>query len=685
MPLTILRPISEPNAAEWDEVGAASAWEAVDPGALLAHDDDTSYCKITTGPGDQDTNDFGMTPIPTEVGGVTSLGALVRWRSPDDSSQTIGIAARMDAVLGTETEATFSASASYANTNVAALPRPGGGSWTVEDLLNPTFMLRVRARTNPPTTDLRVTSVWMLLDWIALSVMVEQQREAATRLLRDRREPKELVTLVHGYEALESELMGPVGFSHADGPTFDGKGWGLKGWERGFGRVRHQVISLGVPRVKSTIVNRRRFQTTFWARWDLTVTGDSDRLDGLPRIDCNGGDKTFTRASDATHEDVGGVIQLLGDGRERITPAGMLIEGARTNLLTQSSFVNGTTGWTLNQNTGTGSFGTDTAKLLFDADVSAQSVKVISTAATHDLDITRDTDSLGATTSYVVSVDWEIDKAATVKFALKNKTTANWLQSNGTWGASRDDISLGTTVGSQQRDLMAFTTEGTASAHELYIIGVGAINTTQYNIYHAQVETDASDGFPSSRIVTEATAVTRIADYYKIDNASTLAQRTWPVDKFTAEMILTPEWNSVDLASDFTLLNLFHDANNGIRIKHHDNGVSNPLRFAYEHAGTTELAQFTSPGFTRGTEVRITIRKTSSSGEHGFTNNTIDIFLDGVKGAVSDTVSADLTEAAASILAIGSGVATEESFCSIKSLVVSPIVFSDEEIAKGIS
>jgi hypothetical protein len=120
---------------------------------------------------------------------------------------------------------------------------------------------------------------------------------------------------------------------------------------------------------------------------------------------------------------------------------------------------------------------------------------------------------------------------------------------------------------------------------------------------------------------------------------------------------------------------------NAIRLEH---TASNELEFTYEHAGVSEVAQLASANLVAGTEYEIAIRKTDTSAELEETVGTISIFLDGTKGATEDVAAVNLTQAATSYLQIGAlNDETQHAYGHFGEIMVSPIVFSDEEIADG--
>ena len=655
--------------------------------AVNADDGDTSHIEHVDNKWQDFDIDTTFTPTFAHISAVRVRGTIRFTSTPDGTTAKFRIVvggSTTEYSLGTITTETF---LEYISSSIA---RPGGGDYTNADLVDTganRFQFGIFMGSDSAT--LRCTELFVEVDGIPLNQTIGPEREVASRKLWSNREPEQAIQVVNGWEALEAELMDPIGFSHAQGPTHDGKGWGPKDWERGFGRLRSQVISLSSPRVVSTIVNRRRRQVTLWETMKLTVSGDPDIADGLARLDCAGADREFTRTSKAWVEDLGGVIRRIDEAKEKIEPKGILIEAARTNKVLESSFVSGTTGWTKVENTGTADLSTDTNDLKFESGVSAQSAALTATAATHDVEITDVTASLGASTKHTLSVEGKVSAASgSIAVFIQNDTTGNWLTISNTWQASRPSTPpLGGSPTTIFRGQFPFDTEGTASTHTIVLNVNGTVNGTAYHFYHAQIE---AGGWMTSRIVTNdnvvAGAVTRDADSLLIRNDSTLAQRVFPVDRFTVRVLFATLWNSADLAGTGItpiILDLIHsDTNNRILIYHVN---STTLRVNYTHGGTVESASFASPGLVAGTEYEVVIRRTTSSGELGETSNTLSIFLDGVKGGTEDTIPTDLTEAAASFIQLGSSnMATNHLDGWIGEIMASPVVFSDTEIAGGL-
>jgi hypothetical protein len=654
------------------------------------HDESASYCSQG---GYGRSIDFGVgldDTFPYKMASITSLTVGINQRigSGTSYSNSSRLQIKLD---GVESSGSYFTTIEEWTQYESSITQSGGGAWIEADLRHSTFEFKYRTTAGGLGAygdgSAFLTSVYLKVIYIPLNRTIDLERDIATRRLRLNREPEQLVELVTGWEGLEGELMDAIGYSHADGPSHDALGWGVQDWKRGFGRLKKQVISLSVPEIKTTIGDRRRFQCTYWEIGALSLSGDSEIADGLPRLAASSADRVFSRTSVALVEDLGGVVNTLSASKEKIETAGILIEEARTNVVLRSAHQDH---WTKTDTTGvTSHAGTLVpSSPLFGSGVSEIFTNVLTvTTAPYDSDIRPNNDPvLSTSTAYTLSVDWHQDQAATTEVAIQNQTTNNWLQSDGgSWGGSRVNIPLGTEVGTNQRDQISFTSESSGTVHRVHVNVTGSVNGAKHIIHHLQIEAGA---WMSSRIVTREDSDrpalgTRELDSLLIENPSTLAQRIFPVDKFTTKVRFTPQWNSADPSGTVTILDLAHDANNGIRLEH---TTAPALRFVYEHGGTTETASFSSPGLVAGTEYIAVFRKGSTSGELDETSGTCSIFLNGVKGGTTDVAASNLTEVSDSVLQIGSLRNDTQIFNGwIAEVMVSPIVFSDVEIAGGLS
>ena len=622
------------------------------------------------------------TTFPEKMAFIESV--KIKGRCASDSGTAVSNRFRVY-INGVSTDgALFSATTTWADFDSGALARPGGGDWTEDDLrLSGANALEIEIFHPSQTPQTYCTYMYLEVTYVPLEREIEAPREVGSRALLEKRDPQHTVEVETNWQGFEAELLDPVAITHPLAPTADGQGWGTKPWQRGDTVLRKQVISMGAGRrsIRSTHDVTRRFQTPYWEAFKLVKSGDPDVADGMPRLDRAGAARQFERNSKAWTVDVGGLVVLRTEAKEKFEKAGQLIENEATNYVRQSSFVNGVTGWTKVENTGTGLLETTTQNPLFDTGVSTQGVKITATAATHDVEAQGVVESLAASLVHTLSVDIGGDGGFDqFVIGLRNDATGDYLYRDGSWNPTKPSVLNSPIAGAAATELrlhFTFTTQGTASTHTAYIAGVGSSNGTVYRFYHVQVERGP---YPTSRIVTEAAAVSRSADNLRIRNDSSLSSRIVPVDRFTLMMRFTPLWNSSDLTTRRVLWELLHDADNQMRLQY---TAAGNLEFVFEHGGVTDFASFPSLALTESVEYELVCRKTGTDQELGASAHTLSVFANGVKGSTQDVAGA-MTQAASSYLQLGAlSDATEQCDGHIGEIFISPFVLTDQEIAGG--
>jgi hypothetical protein len=201
-------------------------------------------------------------------------------------------------------------------------------------------------------------------------------------------------------------------------------------------------------------------------------------------------------------------------------------------------------------------------------------------------------------------------------------------------------------------------------------------NVDQVNyIGHLQLEQNT---FPTSRIVTTATAETRATARLLISNDENERALWGPFGGFKCKV--RPEWDASDVASDNkTIYWCQHDADNHEWLYY--DGANTRWVLERKVATNTYRATYThSP--VAGTSYAIGARWTGSAGELGLTAFTASVFVDGAKG--TDVVtSAAPTEAADVDLERGSaGSDTYTLDSQIWDIIFYQYVPTDEEMAR---
>ena len=190
--------------------------------------------------------------------------------------------------------------------------------------------------------------------------------------------------------------------------------------------------------------------------------------------------------------------------------------------------------------------------------------------------------------------------------------------------------------------------------------------------YHLQIELGRS---ATSRIITQAAAVTRDEDSLKIENFT--GKLVYDPARLTGYVEVIPNFNSADLAAGQVLdiVQAFKDVNNYDWL-YYDQFYGS---FMFKRiVGGVSYFAVKVQALTRGTAYRLGFRATGADAEEDLAAFTISIFVDGVKG--TDAVpGATWTPGASEYLYIGgAGVSGWDGL--IRQLVIRPFVFSDDEM-----
>jgi hypothetical protein len=205
------------------------------------------------------------------------------------------------------------------------------------------------------------------------------------------------------------------------------------------------------------------------------------------------------------------------------------------------------------------------------------------------------------------------------------------------------------------------------------VLLAGTVGRIAY-IKHAQVEAGA---WASSRIVSNASAVTRALDSLKISNNT--AARSLNNARGTLLLEYRPSWRNAAAATVFPLFDVTYDASNWFRLYYiHGTG----LRFEARVGGTTYTAEVTGFAASAGTTHKLAARWTSVSGELGLAAYTISAFADGTK---DDSLAIGTpVEAGTSDLYIGgNSAATQSADGVVRAIFHTQQVLTDDEISRG--
>jgi hypothetical protein len=439
-----------------------------------------------------------------------------------------------------------------------------------------------------------------------------------------------------------------------------------------------------------------------------SVESDENYPDG-PGVLHPGSTETFTRSSKAwmVKVNAGNIGIEFANNIKRIGPDGVLIEGAATNYIINSAFINGFTGWTAG---GSGTTALDTTITFFeDAVASAhagtnQTAKLTYVDGVGGASRRRTTvQSFGAFDWLVLSI-WYMDDNASypARYHIVNTTTGNYYNASGagSWQAGAIANVLPSRTGNFGKSDVVFSNDSSASTLTIAVYSPtspgGGDQFT--NIGQVQLEwTSSHQGQDrgSSPIPTYDATITRAVENWKWSND--LGRRVFPVEAGTIIVRVKWHWdgpNTSQTAMTTTedgipLLLAYHDANNWAYLCFNYSGSSITIRFGYKGAGTltTAFSDLGGFSFSDGDVSIIAARWVSSNGELGLTARTMNVFIDGVKGP--DYVrTTDMVEVDSSALlnigtpeaGYGGNVGLPEPLASFSHIEILPFPLSDGEI-----
>jgi hypothetical protein len=661
--------------------GAKTAQEQVDainPGDPPFHDEEGSRLS-RTGPapytGNEPGQDFKIdTDFPEKFSSVSSLTVYFRIREEAyDTDVQVGVT--LDNWTGATWCSAVEITGSWA-TYSEALARPGGGNWTESDLRNSSFRFGIRRVDTGLSYWVVLTSLWFEIEYTPSVTAVIFPRETASRLLRWSRSPVGIVEVVCGLEGLDIELGEIFAISHYAGPNGDGGGWGDELWERRLFRL----IGYNINPNDRTVTLRGKdlrpyachFMDTAVAPW--SVQSDTGEVDGPIRLD-RGCTRTHTRSGYVYLQEPNGYVVQIGANVEPIGPSGLLIEESKQNKLSNSSMTDWTAllvdSWTKEANATLAKY---TTNLLFDPTLTAQGVTVTRGATTGHISQTVS----GWDGYAVVSID-HLDGDNPGEWWLYRDSASNnwWDDSTETWTTATSNVLPSVSTITRFKSNPIDTS--VARNYALYL-GSAAGGASAYgHFFHAQIE-DA--WFASSRILTNDSVgepYTRSNPTLTISNDQ--GRRCWPAEKGTLLFRFTPSWSSADYSTGALNAGLFE-------VKHTTDyfrvyyDVDNEQWEFVRYDGSTTATAIYAGAVIEDTEYHVACRWMGTGGEHGLTDYTISIFVDGVKGT-DDIGLAVIDEDNDVDMTIGDYTAANGTRADgfISDIEIIPFVLSDTEIA----
>lgn len=678
MALWLARPNAVADYDEWTLSVGANKVAAVDPLDPISHDDASSY--ISTVTPDQLRQSFfpGTRPAMAAVNSVT-----VKHRSRANGGvQTFRLFSRLRGV--NSADADVSADNGVWGTQSVALPRPGGGVWSVGDIMDSTFSFAVRLNNVWVATSLNVTSLWVEVDYNPSPAQIGQAREVGSREVRYFRTAPWLLTWTGPLELLDTDLVDAIEVSHPDAPTSDGLGWRTSSWQR----RRFEILEMTVNPMANTVTvvarDLRYYRMTFWDT--ARAYGSAGPLaNGVARWD-PGCTRSYTRAGRAYVQNPGNSgatwVELLDD-QEKLDYYGEMLEQSVTNEVVESSFRNGTgaafAGWTA---AGTGvnssAITEETSDLAFDSAVSARHPKFLSgNPHSTDLEETNTTSrSISANVVCAVSIIHKETGTAATSWAVQRGVDSKWFRaSDRTWQVAKTWNAL-TIRASWTRDVFHRIDVGAGATTLTLRVGIasGAAAAQVCHVHHAQL---GQAPFATSVVVTDAAIVAGNSDVLGVSNNS--AARCWPNTAGRLRVKVIPHWDAADVSAvNKTLLYIEHDANNFVWIYY--NGPAGAFRFQRRAGGTDTTASYVV-SVTRGTQYELVARWTSTAGELGLASRTQQLFVNKVKGTDA-AAAADPTEIATVTMQLGRANAGEYLDGYVSEWDIVPDVSTDVEVAR---
>lgn len=477
-------------------------------------------------------------------------------------------------------------------------------------------------------------------------------REAATYRLNRFRHPLMSITADLPLWAVDRELLDGLSWSHSLGPSSAnmGPGWGKEKWRRRSSRIYSIGVDLDRRVVNVSAWDRRFIDCTLWDTM-LTTKSYNVEAQGIPRI-LSGSNRSFLRSTKCWVPDPSdGTVREVAINVEAITADGYLSESAATNIVSRSAFKTAAgVGWT----TLRGTITDDTTDVLWDTTITGQSRKIVSsTSAAGSGQMSHVTGTVGPKLAVApggrFSMSYKNDTLGAAGssgtffyYDIQRASDAQWLRdSDGSWqaAAQQNQIPLSNGVKSRFVSTSPFFVASSSDTLTLFITLSGGTSAGQLtgHVYDAQIE---DLPFPTSRILTDGSAVTRQASTLLYSNVTALRQSLWPSAKGTLGIEFVADWDASVLstasaptpalvwqANDVLGLNfwaLYYDASADV--------------FRFHAAGTSGGVSATSPsvaGVLRGQRIRVVGRWTGTDGELGLPNMTLSCFAATTSGTLA--------------------------------------------------
>ncbi len=700
--IKIFRPVAIGTDDTWGLFRGADKIQAVDPGDPVSHDEKGSCIQaadIATRQSYRIDRNF-----PDKMGTINEVRVFCRYNPQLTSTSKVKVGV---ALTGGPTWVE-SADLSHGGWNwddvSAALARPGGGGWTEADLRDTTFQFAVKLGTG--LLWVRNTSLWLKVNYDPTDESAGAiPPEFPSRKLRRSRLPAGVMSAELRGDALNIDLLKDFEVSHSQGEKFGGGGWGEEEWERRHFRCFDEDLELNKLTVRMKAFDLHDYTCMFWHTGisPYNVKSDEYYPDG-PAVLHPGVAESFTRVSKAWILDASNRVARLNNNIKRIGPDGILLEGAAINHVINSSFFNGMTSWSLG---GGGGNALDPNETLFADEVASgfggtnQSLKLTYVDGSGARYAEQATGQAFNNQELIALTIWRKDGDANFpgRYIIQNTVTGNYYDAGAqTWDAQFTANYLPSQVGEFGRFVVVFLNDVSTSTLAIQIRSPysPAEGNKFTHFTHVQLE-----WFPdgqsagTSPIPTWTAAATRYAEP-PLTFTNNVGRRVWPVKRGTAILRLKWYWGGSPVAGGIppdwedrwgiALLVLEHDADNWAYIHWY---FPSTIRFSIKAAGVIRHAEFLSHTIVNEATDVIVARWTSGSGgELDLPARTMNVFVNGVKGATEVQASGDMVEVDSGSLfrwgyglnGFGGGTLIPEPLAAYSHVEVLPWCLTDEEI-----
>lgn len=622
------------KTAGWLEaVGGVSFPAVVDPGFPISHDDDTSYARhadISSAMILEFQHDLNFVE---NIISIQSLDLVARIRRETSGTHNFTLRVDLDGSNNTSSNNEYTSSYADDTYTISAL-RPGGGSWTAQDLRNPTMTWRITIIASPGQEG-RLTSFWLQGDVTVVGAKLSNMTRVASRRLLLLSRPLPILTVEVGAEWLKAELGSVIPVTHYMVPGSDA---GLKSEEQRpyiLTKVDHDPTTLitGNASCTLTLVDARKTVAGLWVSESSTPAFNT-LMDGVAALDA-GGAESFQRASTDYIEDNGKIIEVPENIPSRTTK-GLYMQNAATSDTENSNFNLGIDSgdWTLAGEALNGSaLDDDTVDLFWDSTLSAQSLKMTagSPLGGTDLSIGQISASVGNNRKVAFSITHKDDSGIALGYLMQQSVENTYFQeSSGTWIAGYTVNPLPISQNQYTRDSVVTLVKLSAARTVDYRI-VAATTAGQINhVSDVDFEIGAAQNIPryaQARMRSTTGSGSRAGD--EMSRTNPVSNPIWYNERVTGFAIIQFDRSDSNFTQFYTIFWNEWDSNNSEFLALQ----GSTLWYTVVIGGTSKSARVSIGSIVvKDTEIKVAFRRTSSASELGLGAFRSDVFINGVKG-----------------------------------------------------